>query len=364
MSKTYPDLDNDFPDIESDQRYLFRDMTIDDVPYVVQYEKLLNALKTAADGATDVSSYQEEWDALVNFKDTDEYKNHVAPLNITANKYQTLEDKTISAQRFAKRQKQQWIISKAQPKDNEQAVDDVWFRIDEELENGLVNTTPFYKGEEGYLEFAVSPKLAFSSNADINNIVSGKEITNPDAVLNNEALKSYTSYHDEEYETYKQNINKELDPIKKDVSSNKKAISDNLKANNEAIKDNSEAIKVNADKISTNKNNISSIQTNITSIQANIRSLQTALQSNAKSLSGTYRTGVISGGETQEHTVSFSSTFNKTPTVLASTGSGEFSITVREITKGGFKFEIRSHQPGTEYASWVDVTWNATADTV
>ena len=149
MSVTYPDLTNDFPDIASDERYLYRDINADDIPHIVTYESLLSAVKNADDDST----RQTAWEALETFKTTDDYKNHVYPVMMSAEKLQTLEDKTISAQRFAKRQKQQWIISKTQPEENAQAVDDIWFKSNKTIEN-VENTTPFYKGTDGkYHEF-------------------------------------------------------------------------------------------------------------------------------------------------------------------------------------------------------------------
>lgn len=366
MSITYPDLTNDFPDVASDERYLFRDMTIDDLPFVVQYEKLLNALKTAVDGATDVSTYQEEWNALVAFRETDEYKNHVAPLNMTADKFQTIEDKTISSQRFAKRQKQQWIISESQPEPNEQAVDDVWFRVDEITESGLVNATPFYKGEDGnYYEFTVSAKISFSSNEDIDNIVSGNDVSNPTAVVNNESLNRYVDAHNEEFNDYKDSVTAKLDAIKADVSKNANNITKNasgIAKNTSGIATNKSNIAANTSSINTNKNSISSMQSTINTMNTNIKSLQTALQGNAKSLSGVYRTGVISGQERQTHVVSFPSVFNKIPTILMSCPGADLYLGT--VTKGGFSFDIKCGEPAGEYWSYADVTWNATADTV
>lgn len=151
MSVTYPDLTNDFPDIESDERYLYRDVTVDDITYINQYETLLSAVKTASDD----SSRQTAWEALVAFKETDDYKNHVEPVMMTASKLQTLEDKTISAQRFSKRQNQQWIISDTQPEENNQAVSDIWLKT--EMENEVAKTTTaYFKSESGdYKELAI-----------------------------------------------------------------------------------------------------------------------------------------------------------------------------------------------------------------
>lgn len=361
MSVTYPDLTNDFPDVTSDVRYLFRDMAIDDVPFVVQYENLLNALKNAADGATDVSSYQEEWNALLAFKGTDEYKNHVAPLNMTAEKFQTIEDKTISSQRFAKRQKQQWIISETQPEENTQAVDDIWFRVDEITEDNLVNATPFYKGEDGfYHEFTVSPNMKFSSEEDINNIVNGNTATNPEAVLNNQSLKNYVVSHDREYEEYKRSIEAELTSVKKDTAGN----ADNIAKNMIDIEINKKDIATYIDVVNTNKQNIATMQSTINTMSTEIKALKVAISDVAVSESGVFRTGVISGGETQEYLVTFSKTFKNVPTVSVASGSGNFDVSVvsGSVTQASFKFRIKSNRPGTEYDSWIDVSWAAVAN--
>lgn len=151
MSVTYPDLTNDYPDVASDERYLYRDVTIEDITYINQYETLLSAVKTASDDST----RQTAWQALVDFKETDNYKNYVEPVMMSASKLQTLEDKTISAQRFAKRQTQQWQISDTEPEDNDQAVDDIWLKT--ENENDVAKTTTaYYKDEDGtYKELAI-----------------------------------------------------------------------------------------------------------------------------------------------------------------------------------------------------------------
>lgn len=166
MSTTYPDLTNDYPDIESDERYLYRDINVDDLPHIVTYETFLNAVKNAADDST----RQAAWEALNNFKTTDDYINHVYPVMMSAVKLQTLEDKVISAQRFAKRQKQQWVISETQPESNEQAVDDIWLRSNKTIDN-IQNTTPFYKGDDGQyheFNFGLNIKVVSSLPSDPN----------------------------------------------------------------------------------------------------------------------------------------------------------------------------------------------------
>ena len=358
MSVTYPDLTNDFPDVASDERYLFRDMTIDDVPFVVQYEKLLNALKTAADGATDVSSYQEEWNALVSFKGTDEYKNHVAPLNMTADKFQTIEDKTISSQRFAKRQKQQWIISELQPDENSQAVDDVWFRVDDITDDGLVNATPFYKGEDGsYHEFTVSPNLTFSSEEDVKNIVNGNTVTNPEAVLNNQSLKNYVVSHDRKYEEYKDSLEVEIASVKSDVDINTNDIKDNVTA----IDSNKKNIATNKTNISKNTNSISIMQATINTLDTQVKTLQSVVNNVSTSKSGTDIVTSISGGETiTGRMVSYGCTFNSKPVVGASADRGEITVTVTRIETGFFEYSITNNNT-SGYEAQVKVNWVATA---
>lgn len=144
MSVTYSDLTNDFPDVTSDERYEFNELTIDAVPYISEYESLYSTLISA----TTSSARQVAWSALTAYKETDEYTTYVEPFLITAAKMQTLEDKTISAQRFAKRQGQQWIMSATQPDDNDQAVDDIWFKIitDDDNEIGFAM---YYKASDG-----------------------------------------------------------------------------------------------------------------------------------------------------------------------------------------------------------------------
>ena len=165
MSVTYEDLTNEYPDIPSDERYQYSDMEIKNIAYVRRYYELVDALnakiseviagKDLTDNSVviDTNLFKAEWDALVLYKQSPEYKDHVEPFEMNAIKFQTLEDKVISAQRFAKRQKQQWIISDSEPDKNEQAVDDIWFDI-YKTENDIPYTVPKYKGEDGeYHEF-------------------------------------------------------------------------------------------------------------------------------------------------------------------------------------------------------------------
>lgn len=359
MSVTYKDLTNDYPDIESDERYLFRDMTIDDIPYVKQYQNLVNALNEAAENASDVSSYKEEWDALAAFKETDEYKNHVEPLNMTADKFQTLEDKTISAQRFAKRQKQQWIISETQPEENEQAVDDVWFRVDGITDSGLVNATPFYKGEDGeYYEFSLASKISFSSNDDIDNIVLGRDVTNPNAVVNNEALKRYVDAHDAEFDAYKDGLDAALAAIKADIATN----ADNIAKNTTDIATNRKNIATNTDGINTNKNSIATMQATINAMNTEIKTLQSVINTVSTSKTGTEIISSISGGETiSGQVVYYGQTFNDYPVVGASADRGGLTVKIVDIQKGFFIYDITNSQAAGTYEAQVRVSWVATA---
>ena len=154
MSVTYPDLTNDYPDVASDERYLYRDIVLDDIDYIKQYETLLNAVKTAGS-----SELQSAWEALEQFKTTDNYKQHVYPVMMAAEKLQTLEDKVISAQRYAKKQKQQWEISDSEPESDNQAVDDIWLKV--KSDNDVATTViPHYKDETGqYKELAFGMRI-------------------------------------------------------------------------------------------------------------------------------------------------------------------------------------------------------------
>ena len=169
MSDTYKDLPYSFfPDVSSDERYQYSDMEIKDIAYVKEYNDKVDALNkkisqaiegkdlTDSEVVIDTNLFQAEWTELVEYKNSEAYKKHVEPFEMNAIKFQTLEDKVISAQRFAKRQKQQWIISDSKPDKNEQAVDDIWFDI-YKTENSVPYTIPKYRGTDGeYHEFNVS----------------------------------------------------------------------------------------------------------------------------------------------------------------------------------------------------------------
>lgn len=357
MSETYKDLENtSFPD-EVDKPYSFVDISIDKVPSIVKYEKLLNALKTAADGATDVSSYQEEWAALEAFKDTDDYKN-VEPLIMTAKKFQIMEDKIISAQRFAKRQKQQWIISEEQPDNNTQAVDDIWFRVDEITDSNLVNATPFYKGADDlYHEFAVSPKLTFSSEEDIDNIVKGNTVTNKEAVLNNQSLKDYVTSHNKEYDEYKDVIGKRIGNVETGVSKN----TSNIEKNTKNITTNADNISKNKIDISLNVMDITRMQAKINTLETKVETLQSVINTVSTSKSGTDIVTTISGGQTiSGRVVSYGCTFNSKPVVGASADRGEIEVTVTRIETGFFEYSI-TNTSTSGYEAQVKVNWVATA---
>lgn len=221
----YPDLTNAYPDKvvsqekQSDVRYEYKDMAISDVAYVRRYYELVDALnakiseviagKDLTDNSVviDTNLFKAEWDALVLYKQSPEYKDHVEPFEMNAIKFQTLEDKVISAQRFAKRQKQQWIISDSKPVENPQAVDDIWFDI-YKTEDGVPYTIPKYKGEDGeYHEFSVSSldNLGVVASSDELNYCDGltdnvqkqlnlmsESLTSVNNSLNNKAPSSHT----------------------------------------------------------------------------------------------------------------------------------------------------------------------------
>ena len=172
---TYTDLKNAYPDKDdsqgnqSDERYKYKDVGIDDIQWIVEYHrlmeklnaKIIEAMSTQPDSKTgiDTEIFKTEWEELVEFKNSPKYRDHVEPFEMTALKFQILEDKVLSAQRFAKRQKQQWIISDSKPDKNEQAVDDIWFDI-YKTENSVPYTIPKYRGTDGeYHEFSVTHSL-------------------------------------------------------------------------------------------------------------------------------------------------------------------------------------------------------------
>lgn len=100
---------------------------------------------------------------------------------------------------YAKDKKQQCILSEIVPPSGNgediigQVEGDIWFRIDG-IKDGVINTTPFRKLEDGtYQEFAVAPKLEFSTESDIEEICNDsiEELLHPEALINNENLKIY-----------------------------------------------------------------------------------------------------------------------------------------------------------------------------
>lgn len=101
---------------------------------------------------------------------------------------------------YAKDKKQQCILSEIVPPSGNgediigQVEGDIWFRIDG-IKDGVINTTPFRKLEDGtYQEFAVAPKLEFAIKDDIEEIYNDEitDLTNPEALINVENLKLYT----------------------------------------------------------------------------------------------------------------------------------------------------------------------------
>lgn len=146
MSITYPDLNNDFPDIYSDARTVFREMTIDDVPHINTFETLTASLLSASTDSDRLAS----WNAYHTFLSSEDYTKHVEPCLYTSEKLQNLEDMVISAQRFAKRVQQQWKFSELQPEDSEQAVGDIWGKIEYINEDDTFSYTSYQKTSSGY----------------------------------------------------------------------------------------------------------------------------------------------------------------------------------------------------------------------
>lgn len=146
MSITYPDLENDFPDIYSDSRTIFKNMTIDDVQYINQFNTLTSALLSASSDA----DRRAAWDAYNEFLLSENYEKHVEPCLISVEKLKTMEDMVISAQRFAKRVQQQWLFSETVPEDSVQAVGDMWGKIESIQDDGTFLYTAYQKTDSGY----------------------------------------------------------------------------------------------------------------------------------------------------------------------------------------------------------------------
>ena len=155
MSATdgFTDLEySDYPAVDSDTRYIYRDVLADDIPYVNEYESLLVAVKTAKTE----SARTDAWNALNAFMATSGYTDHVEPVIMNAVKMQRLEDCILACQRFAKRQTQQWIVSDVEPDTNIQAVNDIWFKPDSTTSNGVTAHLMHQKTNNGYAPMAIA----------------------------------------------------------------------------------------------------------------------------------------------------------------------------------------------------------------
>ena len=123
---------------------------------------------------------------------------------------------------YAKDKKQQCILSEIIPPSGNgediigQVEGDIWFRIDG-IKDGVINTTPFRKLENGtYQEFAVAPKLEFSTEDDIIEICDSniKELSRPEALINNENLKIYNQ---KIYNIFFDYMKQKFEEIEKDI---------------------------------------------------------------------------------------------------------------------------------------------------
>lgn len=138
-----------YPAVDSDERYAYNDLQLENIPYVNEYEALLLAVKTAAT-ADDRSA---AWITLDAFQKTEEYIKFVEPVILNAIKMQRLEDCLLACQRVAKRQTQQWVVSDTQPEDVGQLVNDIWFKPDPDKSSsdGIPNYLMYQKTSDGYV---------------------------------------------------------------------------------------------------------------------------------------------------------------------------------------------------------------------
>lgn len=153
MSATdgYTDLPySDYPAVDNDERYLYRDVQLDDIPYINNFESLFAAVKAAVDSSARLAA----WNHLQDFISSTEYIEHVEPVLTTAMKFQRLEDCLLACQRFAKKQVQQWVVSDTEPESVSQAVGDIWFKTSGET-NGVANYTMYRKTSSGYVEMSI-----------------------------------------------------------------------------------------------------------------------------------------------------------------------------------------------------------------
>lgn len=361
MGDTYDDLTNKYPDVEeSDVRYDFQTMDIESIPRIIEYQNLLTDLYSAYVSG-DASAYDEKVARFTEYINSEDYITYVEPHIINEKKLQLLEDKVISTQRFAKRQKQQWSISDTAPEDNAQAVDDIWFRIDS-IENGIINATPFYKDSEGYKEFALAPKLTFSSNSEIDKIYSNKTLSDGNALINNTLLQYYKSKHDGEFNSYKSSVSNNISSSVSSLRSELKPLIDKNSTSISNLNKNVSSLEANVNNLSSTVSNLS---TRLSTAEGNITTLSNKLATNVTADKGSYSLNkVIGGQETQDHTISFNTPFSTVPNVLASAGNGAITVTVINVINSGFTVRVKNtNLDESNYLRDVVITWTASAKT-
>lgn len=140
-----------YPAVDSDERYTYDDLGLDNIPYVNEYEALLLAVKTAATEAERSTA----WTNLTAFQATENYSNFVEPVILSAIKMQRLEDCLLACQRFAKRQTQQWVISDTQPDAIPQAVNDIWFRPNGVTSDAATMYLMYQNTSDGYVPMII-----------------------------------------------------------------------------------------------------------------------------------------------------------------------------------------------------------------
>lgn len=105
---------------------------------------------------------------------------------------------------YAKNKRQQISISKDKPTDQE--VGDFWMPYDE---NSTNENLPLYvKTSDGeYKQIWIQPNIDYVSETDINNLVSGKSMANPDKIVNLKSLDLYAKSVDQKLQDFFQSGN-------------------------------------------------------------------------------------------------------------------------------------------------------------
>lgn len=180
---------SDYPAVDSDDRYTYRNIQLDDIPYINNFNTLLSNLQNASSD----SDITAAWNALEDFRATDEYKNHVYPCIDDALKWQRLEDCILACQRLAKRQSQQWVASETEPEDISQAVNDIWFKpTGETNSDGTLNYDMYQKTSSGYVKMTI--KNDFTDNKVDTLISDIKEIKDVTSLPSDAASHTTTLY--------------------------------------------------------------------------------------------------------------------------------------------------------------------------